>query len=253
MAASRLDGAVALVTGGSSGIGAATARRLARHGATVFLSGRDADRLAALAAELGGTAVPGDLTEAGAAEELTQRVLTTAGRIDVLVNNAGLGWAGPLDEITGPEISQLTTVNLLSPMLLTRAVLPGMLQRGRGHLGFVSSIAGRLGVRDEAVYAATKAGLDVFAGSLRQETAGTGVTVTVLVPGVVDTQFFTRRNRPYQRSRPGPVTADRAAAALVAAMLGGRDEVYVPRWLRLPVAVRGTLPGTYRRLAGRLG
>lgn len=203
MGAFRIDGATALVTGGSSGIGAAAARQLAGAGATVFLAGRDATRLTELADRIGGTAIIGDLTEPAGAADLAERVLTEAGRVDVLVNNAGQGWAGPLTGMTEPEIARMVALNLTAPILLTRAVLPGMLARGRGHLGFVGSIAGRLGVREEAVYSGTKAGLSVFADSLRHETAGHGIVVTELVPAVVDTAFFVRRGRPYDRRSPG--------------------------------------------------
>jgi short-subunit dehydrogenase len=171
----------------------------------------------------------------------------------VLVNNAGQGWAGPLTGMTEPEIARMVALNLTAPILLTRAVLPDMLARGRGHLGFVGSIAGRLGVREEAVYSATKAGLSVFADSLRHETAGHGIVITELVPAVVDTAFFVRRGRLYDRRAPRPVPAERASAALLTAMFAGRDEAYLPRWLYLPVAVRAALPRTYRHLANRFG
>ncbi|MGW4467164.1 SDR family NAD(P)-dependent oxidoreductase [Micromonospora sp. NPDC004704] len=253
MGAFRIDGATALVTGGSSGIGAAAARQLADAGATVFLAGRDATRLTELADRIGGTAIIGDLTEPAGAADLAERVLTEAGRVDVLVNNAGQGWAGPLTGMTEPEIARMVALNLTAPILLTRAVLPGMLARGRGHLGFVGSIAGRLGVREEAVYSGTKAGLSVFADSLRHETAGHGIVVTELVPAVVDTAFFVRRGRPYDRRSPRPVPAARASAALLTAMFAGRPEAYLPNWLRLPVAIRSTLPHTYRTLSRRWG
>jgi len=249
----RLDGAIALVTGASSGIGAAAAQRLAGAGARVFLSGRDAERLAAVAGSSGGTAIPCDLTDPDLTAELAARVLDAAGRVDILVNSAGQGWAGPLTAMTDAQIRALVAANLTAPMLLTRAVLPGMLARGRGHLGFVGSIAGRLGVREEAVYAGTKAGLSVFADSVRQETTGQGIVVTELIPAVVDTPFFARRGRPYPRRTPRPVAPERAAAALVTAMLSGRCEVCLPRWMYLPIAVRATLPAAYRRLAGRFG
>ncbi|MGI5215705.1 SDR family NAD(P)-dependent oxidoreductase [Plantactinospora sp. CA-290183] len=249
----RLDGAVALVTGASSGIGTAAAHRLARAGARVFLTGRDPQRLAAAARSAGGTALPCDLVDPERTAGLVQRVLDDTGRVDILVNNAGQGYAGALTAMGDDQIAALVAANLTAPMLLTRAVLPGMLARGRGHLGFVGSIAGRLGVREEAVYAGTKAGLSVFADSLRQETAGRGIVVTELVPAVVDTPFFDRRGRPYPRRRPRPVSAERAADALLAGMFGNRSEVCLPRWMYLPIAVRAALPATYRRLAGRFG
>jgi len=113
--------------------------------------------------------------------------------------------------------------------------------------------SGRLGVRDEAVYASAKAGLDVFAESLRLELAGTGVGVTVVVPGVVDTPFFARRGRPYRRRYPRPLPVARVADAILAAIEADRPEVYLPAWLRLPVAVRALYPAGYRRLTGRFG
>ncbi|MDW5322594.1 SDR family NAD(P)-dependent oxidoreductase [Plantactinospora sp. KLBMP9567] len=253
MTSRRLAGAVALVTGASSGIGAAAARRLAGAGARVFLSGRDPERLAAVAEQSRGTAITCDLTDPDRTADLAARVLDTAGRVDILVNNAGQGFAGPLTGMTDAQIQALVAANLTAPMLLVRAVLPGMLARGSGRLGFVGSIAGRLGVREEAVYAGTKAGLSVFADSLRKETTGRGIVVTELVPAVVDTPFFARRGRPYPRRRPRPVPAERAADALLTGMLAGRPEVCLPRWMVLPIAVRATLPAAYRRLADRFG
>jgi short-subunit dehydrogenase len=150
-------------------------------------------------------------------------------------------------------VDRLQTVNLGAPIALTRALLPGMRERGRGRLVFVTSIAGRLGVAGESVYAATKAGLDCFAESLRLELRGTGVTVGVVVPGVVDTPFFERRGAPCPRRRPRPIPATAVADAVARCVETGAAEIYAPRWLRLPVAVRGVLPGPYRRLAARFG
>ncbi|WP_037366522.1 SDR family NAD(P)-dependent oxidoreductase [Amycolatopsis orientalis] len=242
----------ALVTGASSGIGAATARELARSGVHVLLHGRDEDRLAALAQETGGTALAADLADPEAAARLAERALAVTGSVDLLVNNAGLGWAGPLPELSGERLRHLVAVNLTAPLDLTRALLPAMLERDRGQIVFVSSIAGRTGVAGEAVYAAAKSGVDAFADSLRFELHGTGVTVGIVVPGVVRTEFFARRGRPYTRSTPRPVSAERVAAAVVRAAARPGD-YYVPRWLRIPVALRGAAPGPYRTLAARFG
>jgi short-subunit dehydrogenase len=247
-----VEGLTALVTGASSGIGADTVRRLAAGGATVLLHGRGQDRLKALATETGGIALTGELAEPGAAQALAEQALAVSGRVDVLVNNAGLGWAGPLPEMPPADITRLVAVNLVAPIELTRALLPGMVARGSGRVVFVTSIAGRTGVAGEAVYAATKAGVDAFADSVRFELHGTGVGVGVVVPGVVQTAFFARRGRPYGRSRPRPVPADRVAAAVVRAVTYDGD-LYVPRWLRVPVALRGAAPGLYRALATRFG
>jgi short-subunit dehydrogenase len=246
----RLRGAVALVTGGSSGIGQALSVRLVASGARVFAAGRNENALAALS---GAIPMVADLAEPSAPERLARQVLDAAGRVDLLVNNAGCGNAGLLAEQSPAVLDQLLTVNLRAPIQLTRAVLPGMLEQGGGGLVFVTSIAGRLGVREEAVYAAAKAGLDVFAESLRFEVAGRGIGVTVVVPGVVDTPFFDRRGRPYPRRRPRPLAAARVADGIVSAIEADRAQVYLPAWLRVPVAVRAVVPAGYRWLAGRFG
>jgi short-subunit dehydrogenase len=128
-----------------------------------------------------------------------------------------------------------------------------MAERGRGGVAFVSSIAGVTGVRGEAVYAATKAGLSAFAESLAYEVRDRGVTVSVIVPAVIDTPFFSRRGRPYSRARPAPVPAERVAAAIVSALERDRPVVYVPGWMRFPAWLHGTAPGAFRALAGRFG
>ena len=252
----RLDGAVALVTGASSGIGAATAAALATAGASLLLSGRDEARLADVAARTGGTALGGDLAMPGGAAALAEQAKAAAaaqGGIDVLVNNAGLGWAGSFGEIPAAKITELATVNLAAPIELTRLLVPGMAERGRGGVAFVSSIAGVTGVRGEAVYAATKAGLAAFAESLAYEVRDRGVAVSVIVPGVIDTPFFSRRGTPYGRARPAPIPAARVAAAIVSALEHDRAVVYVPGWLRFPAWLHGTAPAAFRALAARFG
>jgi NAD(P)-dependent dehydrogenase (short-subunit alcohol dehydrogenase family) len=259
----RLTGAVALVTGGSSGIGAATARALAAAGARLLIAGRDAGRLHAVASQTGGVALPCDLASAtGPADLATAALRAAAGLapagagtagIDILVNNAGVGWAGPLGEITAAKVAELVAVNLTAPMQLTRLLLPGMVARGRGRVVFVSSIAGVTGVRGEAVYSATKAGLAMFAESLSYELAGHGVRACVIVPGVIDTPFFDRRGRPYERRRPVPIPAERVAQTVVSCLEHDRAVAYVPGWMGGPAWLHGAAPGVFRALAARFG
>jgi len=243
---------VALVTGASSGIGAAAAASLHARGARVLVHGRDPQAVAAVAAHVGGTPLAVDLTQPGAVDLLVSRALDCAGRVDILVANAGHGFAGPFTAMPAAEIERLIAVNLTTPVALTRALLPAMIERG-GFLAYVTSIAGRLGVAGESVYAAAKGGLDIFAESLRLELHGTRVGVGVLVPGVVDTPFFERRGRPYARARPRPLPVAPVAEALVRMIESGGAEVYRPRWLRGPVALRSTVPWAYRGLAARFG
>jgi short-subunit dehydrogenase len=128
-----------------------------------------------------------------------------------------------------------------------------MAKRGTGHLVFVSSIAGVTAARYESAYAAAKAGLGTFAESLSYELAGQNVGVSVVVPGVVDTPFFDRRGRPYNRTTPAPIPPERVARAIVAAVQRDRDVVFVPGWMRFPAWLHGTAPRTFRALAARFG
>src|SRR6266540_2974827 len=119
--------------------------------------------------------------------------------------------------------------------------------------GASTALAGRDDRARAAVYAATKAGLATFADSVREEVAGRGVTVSVVVPGVVDTAFFDRRGSAYDRAWPVPVPAERVARALLRAVESDRAEVFAPAWTRLPARLKGAAPGLYRTLALRFG
>jgi short-subunit dehydrogenase len=244
----------ALVTGASSGIGAAVARRLAAEGGwRLVLNGRDRTRLEDVAAGLPAHPFPADLGRPGAERRLADFALTRLGRVDLLVAGAGIGWAGPFTSMPPAAIDEVVDVDVRSTLHLIRLVLPHMVAQGRGRVVVIGSLAGAVGVRDEAVYSAAKAALAAFADALRYELRGTGVGVSHVVPGVVDTPFFERRGTPYRRSRPRPVPAERVADAVWDAVARGRDEVYVPGWLRLPGRIHGAAPALYRRLAARFG
>jgi short-subunit dehydrogenase len=248
------QGRTALVTGASSGIGAVVARRLAAEGGwRLVLNGRDATRLEQVAAQVDALALPADLTRPGADRLLTDLVLDHAGRVDLLVASAGVGWAGDFTHMPHARIDEIVGVDLVATLHLVRALLPHMVAAGSGRIVLIGSVAGSLGVRGEAVYSAAKAALATFADALRYELRPTGVGVTHVIPGVVDTPFFERRGAPYARAWPRPVSPERVADAVCNAVLHGTDEVYVPGWLRFPARVRGVAPGLYRRLAARFG
>ncbi|MGI8751975.1 MAG: SDR family NAD(P)-dependent oxidoreductase [Acidimicrobiales bacterium] len=246
-----LAGGRALVTGASSGIGVATARALATAGVSVALAGRDATALSEVAAETGGPAFAGDLTEAGYPARLVAEASAALGGLDIVVSNAGGGWCGSYRDMDPAAIDDLIDLNLRAPAHLLRAALPDLVAKGRGHLVLVGSIAGLVGVANEVIYSATKAGLCGLAGALRAELAGTGVKVTLISPGVVDTAFFSRRNRPYDRSRPAPIPAGEVAEAIVDCLRFGRPEAIVPSWLTVPARIHGLVPRAYQALAQR--
>ncbi|GGY43233.1 oxidoreductase [Streptomyces djakartensis] len=241
------------MTGASSGIGAAVARRLSAEGWRLVLNGRDAARLGGVAEQTGAFCFPADLTGRGAEQRLTRFTLEQFGRVDLLVAGAGIGWAGDFITMPADALEEVIGTDLLATLRLVRQVVPHMVEAGCGRVVLIGSLAGVVGVRGEAVYSAAKAALSAFAESLRYELRGTGVELSHVVPGVVDTPFFERRGTPYRRSRPRPVPPERVAEAVWSAVSRGRNEIYVPGWLRLPARVRGAAPGLFRRLATAFG
>jgi NAD(P)-dependent dehydrogenase (short-subunit alcohol dehydrogenase family) len=239
-----LAGRVVLVTGASRGIGAATCRALTARGAVVVAAGRDEKALAEVAAA---STVVADVADPAAAGALVAAAVDRHGRLDAVVANAGIGWAGEFAAMDPATITELVDVNLRAPILLARAALPVL--RRPGALVFVTSIAGLVGVPGETVYSVTKAGLETFATLLREEVEG--VTVSTVAPGAVATGFFDTRGVPYDRRLPRPVRPERIAAAVVDALATGRDRQVQPRWLALPARLSATMPKTYRALARR--
>lgn len=179
-----------VVTGGSRGIGEAMARDFAARGARVTVVARSEESLRRVAGEIGGNAVVADLSDDRVVDTLIESIERDHGPVDILVNNAGLETNTPFAVEDPREIRTVSRLNLETPMMLSRHVLPGMLQRGRGHLVFVSSLAGTAGFPGMSVYCGTKAGILNFFSSLRRELKHTPVGMTVLSPGPVDTQMW---------------------------------------------------------------
>jgi NADP-dependent 3-hydroxy acid dehydrogenase YdfG len=192
----------ALVTGASSGIGAATAKALAAQGAAVALLARRADRMTELKTEIesaGGTAlvVPADVTDAEQVATAVQRIVAELGRLDTLVNNAGLMRTGPAAEALLQDWDEMMGVNVQGVLYATRAALPHLIDaasnspRGVADLVTVSSTAGWVARPGTAVYSLTKFGINAFSEGIRQELLGKRVRVGVVGPGTVDTELFT--------------------------------------------------------------
>jgi short-subunit dehydrogenase len=178
----QVSGSTVLLTGASGGLGQAIARALGRRGAALILTSRRADMLEPLSAELGGArTLPVDLSDRDAVAQLA----SDAGDADIFVANAGIPAAGRLESFTLAELDRTLEVNLRAPVALTHALLKGMLERGRGHLVFISSIAGKTAVPGNPLYHATKYGLRGFAAALRTDLHDNGVGVSCVFPGFI--------------------------------------------------------------------
>lgn len=243
----------AVVTGASSGIGAAVAHRLSAEGWRLVLNGRDTARLRDVAVRTRASQFPADLTVPGTDRRLTRFALDQSGSVDLLVAGAGVGWAGDFVNMPPSALTEVIETDLLATLRLVQQMVPHMVEQGHGRIVLIGSVAGVVGVRGEAVYSAAKAAVSTFADALRYELRGTGVGLSHVVPGVVDTPFFERRGAAYPRSRPRPVPPERVADAVWTAIRRGKDEIYVPGWLRLPARVHGAAPAVFRRLASVFG
>jgi short-subunit dehydrogenase len=220
----ELAGKTVLLTGATGGLGQAIARVMADRKATLVLTSRKREELERLAASLPGDghrAVPGDLAVEGDAE----RICAEAGEVDVLVANAGLSAGGRLDRVGEQELIDAVRVNLEAPMRMARALLPGQLERGRGHLVFVSSLQGKIAFARSTVYTATKFGLRGFALSLRDDLHGTPVSASLVSPGFIrDAGMFAASGQPAPAGL-GTSSPEQVAAAVVRAVERDRAEV----------------------------
>ena len=186
---SRLDGKTALVTGGGKGIGSAIVRALANAGAEVAVTGRDEAAIGQVAAEIGGRALPADLTDRRSTDELIAALAKTGRfrRIDILVNNAGIAMSAPLDKVSDADWDRTIELNLTAAFRLARAFVPPMVERGWGRLVNIASNAGVSGYRYTAAYCASKHGLVGLTRALAVDLGPTGVTANAICPGWVDT------------------------------------------------------------------
>ncbi|TMK99896.1 MAG: SDR family NAD(P)-dependent oxidoreductase [Actinobacteria bacterium] len=245
-----LSGASVLLTGASGGIGHAVARELSRRGARVTLTGRRAGVLEPLASELGARALSADLSES----DDVNRLVADAGEVEILVSNAALPASGTLESFSIEEIDRALAVNLRAPIALAHALVPAMVARGRGHLVFMSSLAGKAATPGSALYSATKYGLRGFATALRADLRASGVGVSAIFPGFIrDAGMFADAQ---VRLPPGVGTSspEDVARAVVTAIERNRGEIDVaPLPLRAGTALAGLAPEISATIARRLG
>jgi short-subunit dehydrogenase len=245
-----LAGGRVLLTGASGGIGHAIARAFAAQGAELILAGRRVDVLESLASELGARSITCDLAE----RDQLARLIAQAGEIDVLVANAALPATGSLTELTPAQIDAVLDVNLRAPIMLARELSRGMIERRRGHLVFISSLAGKTASSLSSMYSATKFGLRGFALAVREDLRTENVGVSVVLPGFIrDAGMFADAEI---KLPPGVGTSapEEVAGAVLDAIEHNRAEVTVaPILVRFGVTLSTLAPqifSTVKRLAG---
>ena len=240
---------VAVVTGASSGIGEAAARRLARDGAQLVLVARREERLRALADELGGaTIVAVDLTDADAPQRVKDVVESEHGRLDLLVNNAGAAWRGSFAEIGWEGVEKHMKLNFDATLRLTHALLPLLRRSAPSSIVNVASVAGRISRARSGAYSASKFALIGWSDGLHAEEKANGIHVGMVLPGFVATEGFPQRELMEKRlTRRIVSTPEKVADAIVAVGPGGKAERYVPRPYWVIAALRILAPALTRR------
>lgn len=255
----QMSGKNALLTGATGGIGPYIARSLAANGINLVLSGRRADRLRELSAELRSESVrietaTADLTRVDELENLADQAVGALGQIDILINNAGLEDVVPYQRQEPDQIQATVLTNVLAPLLLTRILLPAMLARSDGHIISIASMAGRLAMPFGSAYSGTKAALSEWALSLWMELQGTGVTATTICPGfVTGSGMFARKGRDAPGSL-GSCTPGQVAEAVVEALQSNKPEILVNSMPVRPLMVLKSIsPVAAARLGDKLG
>jgi len=226
----KLDGKVAIITGASSGIGEATAIALASVGAKVAIAARRGDRLNSLAQRIeksGGKALPivTDVTDETQAQNLVQKANTELGRVDILVNNAGIALTGNIDGANTSDWRRMIDLNVLGLLYTTHAILPLLKTQGSGHIVNISSVAGRTARAGIGVYNVTKWGVNAFSEALRQEVYKHNIRVTIIEPGLVDTEInnhisdpIAKQHSEERRKSMTPLQSEDIAAAIIYAV-----------------------------------
>lgn len=248
---------VTLITGSSSGIGREIALDLASRGATVVGCGRSIPRLKDTLKEVRRTSprsvmIGCDIGDAEQVKGMIGKVLDDFGKVDILINNAGIGMRRPFVETPLKTIEEMMRINYLGAVYCTHELLPAMIARRSGHIVNISSGAGKVGTLNMAAYCASKFALNGWSESLYHELKPLGVAVSIVCPGPVRTDF----NRDFCDSEPKApanliVSPESVAAAVIKLIEKRRFEVIVPRWLALVCAFKRYMPNLFRAVAQR--
>ena len=255
----ELRGANVLLTGASRGIGVFIARACAFRGANLAITDQDADALGKLAARLAGTgttvvALPADLRDPGSLDELVPQAEAALGPVDILVNNAAVARLAPFIEFDDAELRAMVEVNLMAPMILTRRLLPGMIERGHGHVVTVSSLEGRKGIPFDAAYSGTKAALVSWMEAIHVELEGTGVRTSIVLPGYVsEAGIFADRGATVPRLMGARSASDVARAVVRAIERESQEVIVTPRPVRPLLALNTMSPVLGDRILRILG
>lgn len=250
---------VALISGASRGIGAELARQVVARGGRVGLLARTTSDLDALGSELGAACVvtPADVTSSDELGHAVEQIEKALGPVDIVVNNAGIGLYGAFLDADVDDVERVMRTNYVGSVRLLKAVLPGMVERRRGHVVTIGSISGRIGSPFEAAYSASKFALAGLTEALSVELSAFGIGVSLVNPGPVDTAFFETRGVAYDRRRPKPVPAAKVARTVIRAVEQERAEAFVSPFLRQAVVSKTLVPllfklGTARVFAEEL-
>jgi short-subunit dehydrogenase len=246
----QISGSTVLLTGATGGIGQAIARDLRARGAELILTGRRVEVLERLAHEIGARELAVDLSVPAEVEALVAQ----AGDVDILIANAGLPASGTLESFSVQELDRALDVNLRAPIVLAHQLSPGMIERGKGHLLFVSSLAGKAATPRAAIYNATKFGLRGFAAALRSDLRGTGVGVSCIFPGFISEAGMFADAEVKLPFGVGTRPPEAVARAVVGAIERNRGEVDVaPLGLRAGTLFASVAPELAGTVARRLG
>ncbi len=257
----KIAGTVSVISGASSGIGEATARRLAARGSRVIILARDAERLNQVAADINRAngvahAYPVDLGDAKALAATAARIIAEHGSPHILFNNAGAGRWLPLLETPADEAAAMMALPYLAAFNLTRELLPGMVTRGSGHIVNITSVASRLPWPGAVAYGAARAAMEAFTNALRSDIRGSGVTVTLANFGTVETKYWksnpgSREHLPAIAASIRVLTQDEVAEAIVRGIERQQREIVQPGIFKLLFLLNALFPATTSRLLAR--